>query len=156
MEKLAGDISNMVFGPVSRDDIGEFSLDGQMLKVLVEMDGQTHVAGLARRLNMDLASIRTIISKLIGLGLAERSEGTMPILDEEFLGFLTAQLSHATGPIAEALLEDVAAEMGMDIKKLPYHRAAELVDYLSREIPDEDRKLSFKQVMLQKLRERES
>ena len=144
----------MVFGLIPRVDIGEFSLDGKMLAVLVEMDGQTHVAGLARRLNMDLANIRSVISKLIRLGLVERKEGAMPTLGGEFLAFLTAQLSKATGPIAEALLEDVAAEMGMDIKKMPYHRAAELVDYLSREIPDEDKKLSFKQVMLEKLRER--
>jgi predicted transcriptional regulator len=156
MEQLTGDISNMVFGPVSRDDIGEFSLDGQTLKVLVEMDGRTHVAGLARKLNMDLPTIRTVISKLIELGLAEKREGAMPILDEEFLDFLKTHLAQATGPIAEVLLEDVAAEMGMDIKKFPYHRAAELVDYLSREIPDEEKKLPFKQVMLQKLRESES
>ena len=155
MEKLTGDISNMVFGPVSRDDIGEFSLDGHMLRVLLEMDGRTPVAGLARKLNMDLASIRDVISKLVELGLAERREGAVALLNGEFLGFLKQQLSQATGPIAEALIEDVAAEMGMDINRFPYHGAAELVDYLSREIPDEEKKLSFKQVMLQKLRERE-
>ena len=153
MAKLTGDISNMVFRAVSRDDLGEFSLDGQMLRVVVELDGKKDLAGVARSLNMDLGTMRGVVSRLLELQLVEKAEDALPILNGELFEYLTAQLYSATGPIAEALLEDVAAEMGTLVEKIPYYRAAEFVDYLSREIPDEEKRLSFKQAMIQKMKQ---
>ena len=156
MENLNGDVSRMVFKTVSRDDLGEFSLDGQMLKVIVELDGQKDLAGVARKLNMDIGTLRNVVSRLLELGLIEIREDALPVLDSEFLDFLKKRLYEATGPIAEALLEDVADELGTAVEEIPYYRAAELVDYISLEIPDEGKKLAFKQAMLQKLLEKGS
>jgi hypothetical protein len=103
---------------------------------------------------MDLGTIRGIVIKLLGLKLIEVSEEALPLLDSDFLEYLMRQLFEATGPIAGALLEDVADELGTSVKEIPFYRAAELVDHLSREIPDEGKKLAFKQAMLNKLSEK--
>ena len=146
----------MVFRPVSRGNMGEFSLDGHMLTVLLKLDGLRDIATVARALNINLRTMRSIISKLLELQLVERGEEAIPVLGKDFFDFITAQLSLAIGPIAEMLLEDVVDEMGLDMKKMPIHRAAELVDYLSREIPDQEKRLAFQQAILQRLRKIES
>ena len=37
MDILSGDISSLVFQRITRDDLGKFLLDGQMLSVIVEL-----------------------------------------------------------------------------------------------------------------------
>jgi hypothetical protein len=103
---------------------------------------------------MDLGTIRKVITRLFELRLIERSEVAPALLDSEFLEYLMRQLFEATGPIAGPLIEDVASELGTPVREMPYYRAAEFVDHLSREIPDEDKKLEFKKAMLQKLFEK--
>jgi predicted transcriptional regulator len=154
MDNIKGDISRMIFKLVERDDLGGVSLDIKTLKIVAELDGKKNISDIARKLNMDLGTIRKMVSKLAELNLIEESEEAQPLLDDEFLEYLMKQLFEATGPIAGALLEDVADELGTSVKKIPYYRAAELVDLLSREIPDEEKELVFKKAMLNKLFEK--
>jgi hypothetical protein len=156
MENLTGDISNMVFSPVSSENLGDVSLDGQMLKLLVELDGKRSLGAVAQALDMNLATARTVITKLLELNLAIKTERLPPLLDREFVNFLKTQLNQATGPISEVLLEDVVDEMGMELAMIPVHRATELVDLLSRQIPREENALAFKEAMVKKILEIES
>ena len=57
------------------------------------------------------------------------------------------------GPIADVVIEDEISEMGEKQLKFPAHRAAELVDLLARQVLREERKVTFQQVMVKKLRE---
>ena len=154
MDELKGDISRMIFKIIERDDLGEVSLDIKALKVIAELDGEKEIADIARKLNMDLGTIRGVISKLFELKLIEISEVPQTLLDNEFLEYLVRQLFEATGPIAGVLIEDVASDLGMSVNEIPYYRAAEFVENLSMEIPDEGKKLVFKKAMLQKLFEK--
>jgi hypothetical protein len=154
MDNLNGDISRMIFKRVEIEDTSEISLDSKMLKVITELDGKKDVAGVARKLDMDLGTIKSIVGKLLELKLIRVSEEALALLDNDFLEYLTRQLFEATGPIAGALIEDVADELGTSVREMPLYRAAEFVDQLSREIPDEGKKLAFKQAMLKKLSEK--
>jgi hypothetical protein len=154
MDNLNGDISRMIFKRVEIEDTSEISLDSKMLKVITELDGKKDVAGVARKLDMDLGTIKSIVEKLLELKLIRVSEEALALLDNDFLEYLTRQLFEATGPIAGALIEDVADELGTSVREMPLYRAAEFVDQLSREIPDEGKKLAFKQAMLKKLSEK--
>ena len=150
----SNEIAAAVFKPVLNGDIGEFSLDGQMLKLLLVLDGKKDVASVAHQLQIKIGTARDVINKLLELQLVERVESAESLLDEEFFEFLQAQLSLATGPIAEVMIEDVLHELGMEPTKAPKRRAAEIVDALSRQIPRDENRRAFQQVMVTRIREK--
>jgi len=150
----SSEIAGAIFKPLLRGDLGEFSLDGRMLQVLLLLDGEKDLATVARELGMKIGTARDVINKLLELRVIERVESASSLLDEDFFGFLRAQLSLATGPIAEVMIEDVFYELGMEPTKIPKHRAAEIVDALSRQIPREDNRIAFQQEMVNKIKEK--
>jgi hypothetical protein len=155
MDVSSGDISAMVFGRVLRDDLGEFSLDGHMLRLLMELDGKKNLAMIAKKMGINMGTMRTLVLKLLQLKLIEPLEDAVSMVDEDFLDFLNNQLSLSIGPIAELIIEDIVNELGYSLPKFPSHRAAELVDLLSREIQREEKRRDFKKNMVDKIREKE-
>ena len=153
MHVLAGDISKLVLKRTVRADLGEVSLDSEMLQVLMELDGTNNLGQVARSLNMNMKNLRIILNKLYKLHLCETAKDAVPTLGRDFFNYLSAELSRAMGPIAEVVIEDEISEMGENQAKFPAHRAAELVDMLARQILREERKVSFQQAMVKKLRE---
>jgi hypothetical protein len=154
MDVTTGDLSALVFKRVPAQNIGEFSLDGRMLSVLMEVDGRQNVAAIAKKLGINMGTIRPVISALLDLKLIEAGEDALSVLDPEFLEVLRGELSLAVGPIAEVLIEDAAADLGYTPERFPSHRAAELVDLLARQIRREDKMTSFKQNMVRMIREK--
>jgi transposase-like protein len=154
MDVTTGDLSALVFKRVPAQNIGEFSLDGRMLSVLMEVDGQQNVAAIAQKLGINMGTIRPVISALLDLKLIEAGEDALSVLDPEFLEVLRGELSLAVGPIAEVLIEDAAADLRYTPERFPSHRAAELVDLLARQIRREDKMTSFKQNMVRMIREK--
>jgi len=153
MQVLAGDISKLVLKRTVRADLGEVSLDSEMLQVLMELDGTKNLGQVARSLNMNMKNLRHILNKLHKLHLCETAKDAVPTLDRDFFNYLSAELSRAMGPIADVVIEDEISEMAENQAKFPAHRAAELVDMLARQILREERKVTFQQAMVKKLRE---
>jgi AraC-like DNA-binding protein len=153
MNVLAGDISKLVLKRTVRADIGEVSLDSEMLQVLMELDGAKNLGQVSRALNMSLKQLRFVLNKLFKLNLCETARDATPTLDRDFFNYLSAELSRAMGPIADVVIEDEISDMGEAPSKFPAHRAAELVDMLARQILREERKVAFQQSMVKKLRE---
>lgn len=154
MDVSSGDISGMVFKRLSRNDTGEISLDGRMLSVLMELDGKKNLAAVSKQTGMTMNDMRSVISRLLELNLIEPIENAKPILDKDFLEHLNSELAQAIGPVAEVIIEDAASELGYELSKFPGHRAAELIDHLAGEIQKEDKKNTFKQNMLAKIKEK--
>lgn len=154
MDVTSGDLSALVFKRVPAQNLGEISLDGQMLSVLMEVDGRQSVGVIAQKLGMTLGAIRPVISGLLELKLIEAGEDALSVLDEEFLAVLRNRLALAVGPIAEVLIEDAAADLGYTPERFPTHRAAELVDLLARQIRRENKMTEFKQDMVNMIREK--
>ena len=71
MDLSSGDISVLVFKPVVRDDLGNFSLDGHMLSVLMALDGKKTLGQIAQQANLNMATIREAVGKLLDLKLIE-------------------------------------------------------------------------------------
>jgi len=154
MEINSGNMGAVIIKRVPAANIGEFSLDGQMLSVLMEVDGQQSVGAIAKKLGMDMASIKAVLKRLLDTRLVEIREDALSILDAEFMRFLKTRLSLAIGPIAEILIEDACGDLGCTMERFPSHRAAELVDLLARQIRREDRMTSFKKEMLAMIRKK--
>ena len=155
MDVMSGDLSALVFKRVPAQNLGEFSLDGQMLSILMEVDGRQSMGAIARKLGLSPGAIRPVVSKLLELGLIEADENALSILDGSFLKYLKEELALAVGPIAEVLIEDAAADLGYTPERFPAHRAAELVDLLARQIRREEKMTVFKQNMVDMMREKE-
>ncbi len=154
MHVLSGEIPGMVFRRITRKDMGQFSFDGHMLNVLMEMDGKNTVLAISKKTGLGLTDIREILIKLQELKLIEPAPGAVKLLDKDFLNTLNAELALAVGPIAEILVEDAVADLDLNLSRVPSQRAAELVELLSREIQRDEKKVDFKQHMINKIKEK--
>ncbi len=154
MDISSGNILALVFRRVVREDIGEFSLDSNMLRVLMELDGKQNLSEIAKKTNVNMSELRKVMSKLLQLKLVKPVEVTVSMLDEDFFEYLQAQLSLALGPIAEVLIEDALNDLGHQRTRFPSSRAAELVDFVAREIQREEKMGQFKQDMVKKIKEK--
>jgi hypothetical protein len=154
MEKYSGDISALVFRKVLRGDLGEVSLDGQSLTVLMQLDGQKSIGQIAQTTGMTMIQARDCVSKLLKLNLIVPAQSSVPEAPlQDFLSFLKRQLALAIGPIAEVLVDDAAEEMGVTLATLPLNRAPEMVEIIAGYIPREQKRLTFQSVMLTKIRQ---
>ena len=153
MAPFSGDISVLVFKGSVKGDLDKFSLDNQMLQVLMELDGKKNLASVSRSVNMNLDTLKEVLARLHNVKLIEKVETTVSVLDAEFLDFLQNQLSLALGPIAEILIEDEILEFGNNPQEVPFYRAAELVNLLARQIPRQEKKIAFQQLMAKKINE---
>lgn len=154
MDLPTGGVAGMIFKPAVRPELGKLSLDGQMLSVLMNLDGKKTLGQVARKAGISLADIRSVITKLIDLGLVESVERMVSLVDREFMDFLIAEMSIAIGPLGEIVDEDGVEELGFSKANFPSIRIAELIIYLSQEIQREDKRIEFKQAMLGKIREK--
>lgn len=153
MDILSGDIFSLVFRRVPKKDMGEYSLTGQMLTLLMNIDGKKDIRTIAKTSGIDTNNIRVTISKLLALDLIEPVIEAVPMLNNEFIEYLEDQLSFATGPIAGILIEDAIEALGVGPKSIPRHKAAELTDMLSRQIPREEKRIAFQQAMIKKIKD---
>jgi hypothetical protein len=154
MDISSTEISFMVFRRATRDDLGEFSLDGQMLGVLMEFNGKKAVLEVAKNTGLSMGQMRQLISKLLNLKLIEPVEEAVSAVDSDFFDYLNGQLSLCIGPLAGIIIEDAVSDLGHTMLKFPVHRAAELVDLVSREIQKDGKRNIFKQNLLNKIKEK--
>jgi hypothetical protein len=153
MNNYSGDISNLVFRKVLRGDLGEVSLDGQTLTILMQLDGQKTLGQIAQATGMTMIQARSCVSKLLNLKLIVPAQSSVPEAPlQDFLVFLRRQLALAVGPIAEVLVDDAAEEMGVTVATLPLNRAPEMVEIVAGYIPREEKRLAFQSSMLEKFR----
>ncbi len=147
------DIPLMVFKTCIQEDMGEIPLDGKMLVVLMKVDGKSNGELIAQAVRMNMKTVSTILSRLFDYHLIENVTQNPNILGKEFFDFLTDHLSVVAGPISQLLVEDATNEIGQGSASIPKTRAAELIDLLARQIPEEKQRLQFIQSMMQKLKE---
>ena len=134
-----------------RNEPGDVTLDKQMLRVITELDGKRNVGTIARNIGIELAEIKEIISKLLKHSIIALVDEPVPSLKRDFIDYLTDQLSLATGPMAEVLIEDAVASLGYDLSSLPKDRVHDLVELLARKIFREEKRVIFKQNLFKKI-----
>ena len=152
MDVLTGDISSLVYRHVVKNDLKNIALDGQLLQIFLDLDGNKDLGQVARSMGLNMTDMRDAIARLIDLDLVETVQRNISSLDREFFDYLNAQLAHAIGPIAGVLIEDEIAQMGHALSQFPRARVAELVELLAREIKREEKKAIFKKNMFIKIK----
>lgn len=142
------DQPGIYYRKVIRKDSSEISLDADMIRLLLAIDENKSLYQVAEEVGMAPPAFKQTLAKLRKQGLIEPVKKDAPVLNEHFLGQLQANLSRAIGPMAIILIEDIVAEMELSISAIPIQQAAELINNLSLEIPDEDNRIQFKRSML--------
>ena len=153
MIDLSGDISNAIFKRTFSALKGKVTLSTKMLKLLMQLDGQTSLGMASQKMHISLGEMRPLLTHLIENGIIEVIQADIEILDSRFFGVLLGQLSRITGPIANVMVEDALLDIGFDSSGFPRSRGAELIELLGRQLPEGAGKVEFVQSMLQKLRE---
>ncbi|MFH1981809.1 MAG: hypothetical protein ABIL58_08190 [Pseudomonadota bacterium] len=156
MAAKPADFSHYVFRRTNSTNTGEVSLDGQMLKVLMELDGESPLSAVASRLNLDGIQLLKVVSRLLNMKLIVPVAKMESVLPPDFINDLFKALALAVGPVAKMLLEDTIADLGYPHDQIPKNRAASLVEYLAADISRSEKKTSFEKFMLQKIRALES
>ena len=154
MIDLTGDISRLILRQAVKSDAGDISIDGKLLGIFLQLDGQKELGEIARSAGVKLEEMREVVSGLLDLQLIEPVEVQGAFLDPEFIEYLSRQLAVALGPIADVLVEDHVREAGFLLSQVPVSQAAVLVDALAREIRREEKMNDFKINMVKKMREK--
>ena len=142
------DQGDLYFRKVMRKDSDEISLDADMIRLLIAIDENKSLYQIAEEVDMETTTLKNTLSKLLEQELIETVKKDIPHLDRFFLEALRINLSKAIGPMAEILIEDIVAEMDLNTSEIPVNQAAELINNLSLEIPDEQNRIDFKKLML--------
>jgi hypothetical protein len=133
---------------VIRKDNNEISLDADMIRLLIAIDENKSLYRIADEVEMEDATLKKNLSKLLKQGLIEPVKKDLPVLDKIFLQALKINLSMTIGPMAAILIEEVVSDMELTAPEIPVHQAAELITALSHEIPDEIKRIEFKKSMM--------
>lgn len=151
MDVFSGDISPQVFKLVVRNEPGEVTLDTNMLRVISELDGRKNVGTIARNIGMELRELNEIISRLLKHNIIALVDKPIPSLKGDFFVYLADQLSMATGPMAEVLIEDAVASLGYDRSSFPKQQVQDLIELLARKIFREEKRAIFKLNLIKKI-----
>lgn len=126
-------------------------------QVLAQVNGQRSVADIAEILELDEFDVAKIIFSLVTAGLLHQVEGDQArhkdLVDEDFLQQLSENFTEILGPMAPVIIEDEAAAMGESLQTFPQEKAAELVERISTEISDDQKRTEFLRLMLEFLQE---
>jgi hypothetical protein len=152
MGNLSSDISNLVYRRTVSALKGRVSMSGKMLELLMLLDGRTNLKMISKKMNIRMSDIRSLISKLITYGVIEEVQERIVMLDPKILGYMAGQLSRIAGPIAQVMVEDAVLEVSGGTSTIHKKQAAELIELLGRQIPDESQRVEFIQNMLQKVK----
>ena len=136
------------FRKVIRNDNDQVSLDADMIRLLIAIDENKSLYQIAEEVDMANTTFNKALSKLLDQGLIAPVKKDISVLDQSFIETLRINLSRAIGPMAEILIEDMAADMELTPSEIPVNQAAELIANLSREVPDEENRMQFKKSML--------
>jgi len=139
---------DLYFRKVIRKDSDEISLDADMIRLLIAIDENKSLYQVAEEVDMQATTLKSTLSKLLEQGLIEPVKKDIAYLDHVFLEALRINLSKVIGPMAEILIEDVVDDMKLKASEIPANQAAELINNLSLEIPDEKDRIEFKKSML--------
>ncbi|NIO70841.1 MAG: hypothetical protein GTN71_17855 [Anaerolineae bacterium] len=99
-----------------------------------------------RKLTKRLKALSPAETKVKALGPAIPPELTV---DGTFFAQIEHELAKVMGPVATLIIDDEVAALGADKDSFPRDRVAELVEKVSSEITDEDKRASFQQMMLE-------
>ncbi len=149
-------LAQVVFKVYSGNIAGEINLKPEAFRLLVQVDGVRTVAEIAQGIGVDQAAAASIAASLYKAGVLEIVSGVVAppraTVNGVFFDHVTRELTLVIGPVASMLIEDEVSALGETRENFPRNRMAELVERVSGEIRDEQKRVNFQRVMLEAIR----
>lgn len=148
MDFLSKSAAGLYFRKRIRKDLEPVSLDADMIRLLLAIDERKSLYQIAAEVEMDAVTFKTNLKKLLDQGLIETVRKAAALVDKSFLTSLRMNLARRIGPMAGIVVEDCVAELKLDAAAIPVEQAAEIINRIALEIPDEDGRIGFKKAMI--------
>ena len=136
---------------------GPITLQPHEWQIISQVDGRTTIAELAANMRCeDFALMEALVPMVSGgmlkLELAARVAPVRAMASPAFFASLTGAVAAAMGPLAEIVIDDCIDAMGLSRESMPREMASALVERISAEIRDIEKRVRFQQTMLGILR----
>jgi DNA-binding transcriptional regulator YhcF (GntR family) len=148
MDFLSKSAAGLYFRKRIRKDLEPVSLDADMIRLLLAIDERKSLYQIAAEVEMDAATFKKNLKKLLEQGLIESVRKAAALVDNSFLPSVRMNLARIIGPMADIVVEDSVAELKLDAAGIPVEQAAELINRVALEIPSEDGRIRFKKAMI--------
>jgi DNA-binding transcriptional MocR family regulator len=148
MDFTSNKAAALYFRKKIRKDLQTVSLNADMIRLLLAVDERKSLYQIAAELEMDAATIKTNLKRLLEQGLIESISKASGLMENSFLPAVRMNLARVIGPMADIVVEDSVAELNLDAAGIQLEQAAELINRLALEIPDEDDRIRFKKSMI--------
>ncbi len=116
--------------------------DHNSLKIYMLIDEKKNLVDIYQKTNLDIDSFIQAIKRLFKQGLIERVPGEQFISREKIDG-IKASLANYVGPIAQVIVADAFASLGISNDRLPLSKVDLLIEKITVQIPF-DKALEFK------------
>ncbi len=143
MDFLSKSGASLCFRKRIHKDLAPVSLDADMIRLLLAIDEHKSLYQIAAEVEMDAATFKNNLKKLLDQGLIETVQKAAAMVDRRFLPTLRMNLARMIGPMADIVVDDTVDEMRLDPAA-----AAELINRIALEIPSEDSRIRFKKSMI--------
>lgn len=148
--------SETIFRLSSRNTPGDVVLKDGEWNLLIHLNGMKTVGEIARELGLNGIETAKKLYRLLTAGLIEVAAAPVRppkrIVGRTFFNTVQQELTLVLGPMAPVLIEEQVADMDETISAFPRERAAELVEGISMEISDEQKRVDFQKRMLEILK----
>lgn len=135
---------------------GVISLQPDDWQVLAQINGVRTLAEIATMLNRDEFAVAKTGYGLIKAGLVTVGEQvalpTQAPIDTKFFTRLEQEFVDVIGPLGPIIIETEIAALGESKDAFPRDKVGQLVERVSRDIEQEDKRLRFQQTMLNALK----
>ncbi len=148
MDFISKSAAGLYFRKRIRRDLEPVSLDADMIRLLLAIDERKSLYQIAAEVEMDAATFKKNLKKLLAQGLIETVQKAAAMVDKNFLPAVRLHLARIIGPMADIVVDDSVAELKLDAALLPVEQAAELINRLALEIPTEDGRVRFKKAVI--------
>ena len=81
--------------------------------------------------------------------ISNKDDSVHKTVSTEFFDRMTNELTQVIGPMASVIIRDHVKAIGESMEKFPQMRVTELLKIVSEEIPDQNRKTSFQELLTQ-------
>jgi hypothetical protein len=132
------------------------SLQPQEWQVLAQVNGQRNASDIANLIGMEKLDVLKILARLQSgklLQVVERSEKVSePMIGIAFFEQLSHEFTDLIGPMGPVIIDEVVDAMGKTRESFPRSQVADLIERISGDIEDDQKRLHFQQIMLDMLR----
>ena len=134
-------IRNQVYRRVGGDD---HKHDMHTFNILMAIDGKRSVETIAREDQYELDYLIQAVQQLVINGSIQPVEVEYSdSMRDDFFAQLEAELSRIMGPVSSIIVQENVGQLGSDRSNFPMSRAGELVQLISRNIPDNNQSQAF-------------